>query len=130
MEKVESVEIGTAKEAAAWLLSDVCSFYLLLALREALTPILGYVPFRVPPTYYGKGVEFFLVVSEIAIVTTHIFRKPEGGIVTVQVPLSLSPEGFYTAVTFNKGSEMVLGLNDTYPAVVRSLEQVIALSKL
>jgi hypothetical protein len=68
-------------------------------------------------------------VSEIAIVTTHIFRKPESGIVTVQVPLSLSPEGFYTAVTFNKG-EMVLGLNDTYPAVVRSLEQVIALSKL
>jgi hypothetical protein len=61
VEKVESVEIGTAKEAAAWLLSDVCSFYLLLALREALTPILGYVPFRVPPTYYGKGVEFFLL---------------------------------------------------------------------
>jgi hypothetical protein len=48
----------------------------------------------------------------------------------VQVPQSLNPDGFYAALAYNKGGEMLIGLNDTYPAVVQSLERVIALSNI
>jgi hypothetical protein len=125
------IEAQTEKEIAAWLFSDFCTFYALLLLQRVLEPILGRKPFGVPPSPYNKGNDFHLVADEIAIVTTHIFKRPdysESGIVTVQVPLSLSPDGFYAAIAFNKGSEMVIGLNDTYPAVVRSLERIIALT--
>jgi hypothetical protein len=132
LKKLKVVESETVEEAAAWLLSDVCSFYLLLALRDFLTPVYGYAPFSVPPNCYGKGVEFYLVVDELAIVTTHIFRQPGLGLGTtiVQAPKSLNPEGFHASVTFNKGSETVLELNDTYPVVVRTLERALALRSL
>jgi hypothetical protein len=105
----------------------------LLLLQRVLEPILGRKPFSVPINPYGKGNEIYLVADEIAIVTTHIIKRPdysESGIVTVQVPQSLNPDGFYAALAYNKGSEMLIGLNDTYPVVVHSLEQVIALSNL
>jgi hypothetical protein len=127
------IETETEEEVAAWLLSDFCTFYALLLLQRVLEPILGRKPFGVPINPYGKGNEIYLVADEIAIVTTHIIKRPdysESGIVTVQVPLSLNPDGFYAALAYNKGSEMLIGLNDTYPVVVHSLERVIALSNL
>ena len=128
------MEIETEREALAWFLSDFCTFYVLLLLVRVLERLLGYTPFAVPPnTYYDKDNEFYLTANEIAIVTTHIIKRPdynENGIVTVQVPQSLRPNGFYAALAYNKGSEMVIGLNDTYPAVVHSLERILALSSL
>jgi hypothetical protein len=130
----EIIKAQTAQEATAWLLSDVCSFYLLLVLQRALDLILGSNSdlFAVPP-YYPKGVDFHLIVDKTAIVAAHIFKKSNysvSGSIITQVPLSLHPDGFYAAVSFNHGDEMVLDLNDTYPSVVRNLEQVIALSQL
>jgi hypothetical protein len=124
-----SLETGAVKEAAAWLLSDICSLYLLVALREALMPIYGYPPLPIPSPY-DSNMGFQLVANELAIMAAYTFRKPETGIVVVQVPKSLNPDGFYAAVTFNKGNETVLELNDTYPAIVRSLECAIALNLL
>jgi hypothetical protein len=127
------VETQTKKEVAAWLLSDFCTFYVLLLSQRVLEKILGRKPFCVPLNPYTKNNEFYLVADSDAIVTTYIIKRPdynEGGVVTVQVPLSLKPEGFYAAITFNKGSETILRLNDTYLAVVRSLECAIALSEL
>jgi hypothetical protein len=127
------IEIETEREAAAWLLSDFCTFYALLLLQQVLEPILGRKPFSVPINPYAKDNEIYLVADKITIVTTHIIKRPyydENGIVTVQVPQSLNPDGFYAALAYNKGSEMLIGLNDTYPAVVHSLERVIALSNL
>ena len=127
------IEIETEKEVAAWLLSDFCTFYALLLLQRVLEPILGRKPFVVPINPYAEGNEIYLVADKIAIVTTHIIKRPyynESGIITVQVPQSLHPNGFYAALAYNKGSEMVIGLNDTYPAVVHSLERILALSSL
>ena len=127
------IETETAKEVAAWLLSDFCTFYVLLLLEQVLEPILGRKSFGVPINPYTKDNEIYLVANKIAIVTTHIIKQPyynENGIVTVQVPQSLHPNGFYAALAYNKGSEMVIGLNDTYPAVVHSLERILALSSL
>jgi len=128
------MEIETERKALAWLLSDFCTYYVLLLLVRVLEHLLGYIPFAVPPdTYYDKDNEFYLTADKIAIVTTHIIRRPdysENGIVTVQVPQSLHPNGFYAALAYNKGGEMVIGLNDTYPAVVHSLERILALSAL
>ncbi len=128
----QSVEVQTKEEVAAWLLSDFATFYVLLLLQQVLEPILGHKPFDVPVNPYSKGNDFHLAVDETAIVTTHIFKRPdysESGIVTVQVPQSLNPDGFYAALAYNKESEMVIGLNDTYPAVVRSLERAIVLTR-
>lgn len=128
------MEIETEIEALAWLLSDFCTFYVLLLLERVLERLLGYTPFAVPPnTYYNKDNKFYLTADKIAIVTTHIIKRPdykENGIVTVQVPQSLNPKGFYAALAYNKEGEMVIGLNDTYPTVVHSLEQILALSSL
>jgi hypothetical protein len=127
------IETETEKEVAAWLLSDFCTFYALLLLQQVLEPILGHKPFVVPINPYTKDNEIYLVADKIAIVTTHIIKRPhyrENGIVTVQVPQSLHPDGFYAALAYNKEGEMVIELNDNYPAVVHSLERILALSAL
>jgi len=105
----QPVEVQTKEEVAAWLLSDFATFYVLLLLQQVLEPILGHKPFNVPPNPYSKGNDFRLVVDEIAIVTTHIFKRPdynENGIVTVQVPQNLNPDGFYAALAYNKEGEV------------------------
>jgi len=127
------IETETEKEVAAWLLSDFCTFYILLLLQRVLEPILSRRPLGVPINPYAEGNEFYLTANEIAIVTTHIIKRPdynENGIVRVQVPQSLNPKGFYAALTYNKGGERVIELNDTYPTVVHTLERILALSAL
>jgi len=127
------IETETAEEVAAWLLSDFCTFYALLLLQQVLEPILGRKPFVVPVNPYAEGTEFYLVADKIVIVTTHIFKRPhynENGIVTVQVPQSLHPNGFYAALAYNKKGETVIELNETYPTVIHTLERILALSAL
>lgn len=129
----QPVEVQTKEEVAAWLLADFTTFYVLLLLQQVLEPILGRKPFSVPINPYTKDNEIYLVSDKIAIVTTHIIKRPyynENGIVTVQVPKSLHLNGFYAALAYKKGSEMVIGLNDTYPAVAHSLERILALNSL
>jgi hypothetical protein len=128
------IETETEREIMAWFLSDFCTSYVLLLLERVLERMLGYTPFAVPPnTYYDKDNKFYLTADKIAIITTHIIRRPdynESGMVTVQVPQSLRPEGFYAALAYNKEGGMLIGLNDTYPTVVHTLERMLALSAL
>jgi hypothetical protein len=129
----QPIEAQTKEEVAAWLLADFTTFYALLLLQQVLKPMLGRKPFVVPINTYIKDNQFYLVANEIAIVTTYIIKRPqynENGIVTVQVPQSLLPEGFYAALAYNKEGEMLIRLNNTYPTVVHALERMLALSAL
>jgi hypothetical protein len=128
------IEAETEKEIAVWLLSDFCTFYVLLLLRWVLEPLLGHTPFNVLPNKtYDKGSEFYLVADKIAVVTTHIIRQPdynENGVIVVQVPQNLNPDWFYAALAYHKEGEMLIGLNDNYPTIVHILERMLALSAL
>jgi hypothetical protein len=128
----EPIKVRTEREVAAWLLSDLCTFYLLLVLQKFLKNVLGHMPFGLSANPINKDNKLYVVADEIAIVTSRILRRPndESGVVVVQVPFSLDPQGFYAAVTIKQGSETVLELRDTYTAIVRSLECAIALNLL
>jgi hypothetical protein len=129
---LEPIKVQTEREVTAWLLSDFCTFYLLLVLQKFLKNVLGRMPFGLSGHPVNKDNKLYVVVDKIAIVTSHILRRPndESGIVIVQVPFSLDPQGFYAAVTIKQLSETVLELKDTYPAIVRGLECAIALNLL
>jgi len=127
------IEAQTEEEIAAWFLADFATFYALLLLQRVLEPLLRRKPFAVPINLYTRDSQFYLVVNEIAIVTTYIIKKPqynEIGVVTVQLPKNLNPDGFYAALVYNKNDEMIIALDDTYPAVVHDLERILALSAL
>ena len=128
----EPIKVRTEREVVAWLLSDFCTFYLLLALQKFLWKVIGRIPFGLSGNPINKDEKLHVVADEIAIVTSRILKRPndESGIVVVQVPFSLDPQGFYAAVTIKEGSETVLELDDTYPAIVRGLECAVALSLL
>jgi hypothetical protein len=128
----EPIKVRTEREVAAWLLSDFCTLYLLLVLQKFLKDVLGRMPFGLSANPVNKDNKLHVVADKIAIVTSRILRRPndESGIVVVQVPFSLDPQGFYAAVTIKQGSETILELKDTYPAIVRSLECAIALNLL
>jgi hypothetical protein len=129
----QPIEAQTNEEVAAWLLTDFTTFYALLLLQQVLELMLGRKPFVVPINTYIKENQFYLVANEIAIVTTYIIKRPkynETGIVTVQLPKRLNPDGFYAALAYNKEGEMLIELKDNYPIVVRILERMLALSAL
>jgi hypothetical protein len=129
----QPIEAQTKEEVAAFLLADFATFYATLLLQQILELMLGRKPFVVPINTYIKDNQFYLVANETAIVTTYIIKRPqynETGIVTVQLPKGLKPEGFYAALAYNKEGEMLIGLNDNYPTVVHTLERVLALSAL
>ena len=129
----QPIEAQTKEEVAAWLLADFTTFYALLLLQRVLELMLGRKPFVVPINTYIKDNQFYLVANEIAIVTNYIIKRPqynETGIITVQLPKRLNPDGLYAALAYNKEGEKLIELKDNYPTVVHTLERMLALSAL
>jgi hypothetical protein len=112
----------TAAEAIAFVLADALHDHLCRLVEKALWE---FYQLSIRPRSH-----IAVIVDATAIVVNETAASTRGrATMTMQVPLSLHPDGFFAAVSayLEKDSEPALTISDKYPLVVKLLERALAI---
>ncbi len=112
----------TAAEAIAFLLADALHDHLCRLVEKALWE---FYQLSIRPRSH-----IAVIVDDTAIVVNETAASPRGRTtITMQVPFSLHPDGFFAAVSahLEKDPEPALTISDKYPLVVKLLERALAI---
>jgi hypothetical protein len=112
----------TAAEAIAFLLADALHDHLCRLVEKALWE---FYQLSIRPRSH-----IAVIVDDTAIVVNETAASTRGrATITMQVPFSLHPDGFFAAVSAHLGKdpEPALTISDKYPLVVKLLERALAI---
>jgi hypothetical protein len=115
----------TAEEAIAFLLADALHDHLCRLVERALWE---FYRLNIRPTSH-----IVVIADDTAIVVNETAASLRGrATITMQVPFSLRPDGFFAAVSAHLGKdpEPALTISDKYPLVVKSLERALAIYRV
>jgi hypothetical protein len=112
----------TAAEVIAFVLADALHDHLCRLVEKALWE---FYQLSIRPRSH-----ITVIVDATAIVVNETAASPRGrATITMQVPFSLHPDGFFAAVSTHLGKdpEPALTISDKYPLVVKLLERALAI---